>query len=76
MLVLLLGEQIILNELEEESQVRLRKLLLSLRVLRGLLLIKHQLMIFLLKKAADLALVVVKASSNFVKLLLSEVWEH
>lgn len=76
MLVLLLGEQIILNKLEEESQVRLRKLLLSLRVLRSLLLIKHQLMIFLLKKAADLALVVVKASSNFVKLLLSEVWEH
>ena len=33
-------------------------------------------MIFLLKKAADLALVVVKACSNFVKLLLSEVWEY
>ena len=47
--LLLLGEQVILNELKEESQVGLRQLLLHLRVLRVLLLIKHQLLVLLLK---------------------------
>ena len=74
--LLLLGEQVILNELKEESQVGLRQLLLHLRVLRVLLLIKHQLLVLLLKKAAYLALIVVQARRDFVKLLLSEVWEH
>lgn len=79
LLLLLLGYQVILDELEEETQVGLYQLLVDITVtvvalgLRLLLIEHDELVVLLLEKAADLPLVVIQTAGYFVQLLLSEI---